>query len=139
MIRIITPLLFSTTLSIAFAQTDSYTLKLQSGEFTLSNNAEGLTNAKVAEWPAFNDQRFGVVRLGTYPTNEEWSTLSEMGIKNLGYVPNRSFMVSIANGSDLNAINQYEVLASSGYESDFKGVLDVAKCFFVPKFDFVFA
>ena len=125
MIRIITTLLFSTTLLIAFAQTDSYTLKLQSGEFTLSNNAEGLTNAKVAEWPAFNDQRFGVVRLGTYPTNEEWSTLSEMGIKNLGYVPNRSFMVSIANGSDLNALNQYEVLASSGYESDFKGVLDV--------------
>ena len=109
---LITLFIFSSNLSGA----KDYTLKLKSGDVTLTTNNPNAALSKVVDSIS---EKYVVVQFNTVPTNNEKEVLRQNGINLLEYLPLNAFIATITNASEVS-LQSLNIRAIAPFTSNFK-------------------
>jgi hypothetical protein len=110
--------------SAIYAQNHGSKIYLKAGEFSLPQNEKtNISFNDISDWDQFEGNYYGLLKLETYPQEEDRKTMIEAGIEFLEYISNRTFLVSIHSGADLEIINRFHVLANSPFMNGYKNLI----------------
>ena len=103
------------------------TLNLTSGKFEMPRMELGDFNAEsIANWPEFNEKKYGIIEVATYPSIEQQERMKEVGITFLSFLPESFYLVEFSSNANLNALDAFGVISATAYENDFKTNIDFA-------------
>jgi subtilisin family serine protease len=92
--------------SFCFAQNErKYDLLLSSGTVILEPNFEKVKVSPLKKTEMFRGVYYRYIQFNDIPSTEQKERLSNIGIKLLMYLPNNTYISSIAKGTDLNTAN----------------------------------
>lgn len=125
--KLVLTLGFCLTLISPFYSQSSASLELSNGTFKIAlEQSNRLSINAVTQWPEFNGQHLGLIKLNNYPTKAESKSLALVGVNILDYYPKGFYSVSITTNADLSLLNGFGVEAHTPFLPDFKVGLEVS-------------
>ncbi|MEQ9187209.1 MAG: S8 family serine peptidase [Cryomorphaceae bacterium] len=111
----------------AFAQreTSSPTLKLAGGAFEIAEIPNDLSSSTLlAEWPVVEGRAYGIIALEHLPDRQAKKNLEAKGIRILSFLPERFYLVSLAEGANLQTLEDYSLTHAGPYLNVYKWLVD---------------
>jgi len=103
-----------------YAQNNT-SIQLKSGSYDLPKNLAILEKSNSIDASELVDGNyFRIIQFSEIPSVEVQANLLESGVKLLGYIPQNSYYASIKSGTNLNILNDKNVLSVNKVAPDFK-------------------